>query len=235
MKIKFSDQTIPFLTKAGQQTDPTWLDDNQSTYDQIVRLPFLEIAQTLKAQLQSAVPNYHFPTKGIGRIKKASNKVVSGGACYKDWLSISASKPSDSRFERNPHLFFGILPNIPPYMGVVVAGGLFMPSSPQLKKIRNAIAQNSEPFHRLFNDSDFKARFKSRFSHENTSSRPPRGIDPDHPDMDWLKLKAFLVVKKISKTEFASAGLALSVAEDFKQLVRLNRLLEEALEPSVSS
>ena len=232
MKNKFSSQTIPFLTEAGQQTDPTWLEQNQHTFDQVVRLPFLEIAETLKSELQSTVPDYHFPTKGIGRIKKAANKVVCGGVQFKDWLSISASKPSDSRFERNPHLFFGILPNIPPYWGVVVAGGLFMPSGPQLKKVRMAIAENSKPFHQLFQDPAFKGRFTTNFSLETTGSRMPRGFDPDHPDATWLKLKAFLVVKKVTKTQFTSPGLALSVAEDFKQLVRLNRLLAAALDRS---
>ena len=235
MKTRFSNQTIPFLTKAGQQTDPTWLDDNQSTYEQVVRLPFLEIAETFKSELQSTVPSYHFPTKGIGRIKKSSANVVSGGAQFKDWLSISASEPSGSRFEKNPHLFFGILPNVAPYMGVIVAGGLFMPSGPQLKKIRNALAENAKPFHQLFNDPDFKARFQGNFSNENVGSRVPRGFAPDHPDLEWLKLKAFLVVKKISHAQFTSAGLALSVVEDFKQLVRLNRLLEGILEPTLAS
>jgi uncharacterized protein (TIGR02453 family) len=230
MKFKFSNKTIPFLTEAGRQKDASWLDDKQQTYDEIIRLPFLEIAETAKVQLQASVPEYHFPTKGIGRIKKAVNKVTSEDAAFKDWLSISASKPSGSRFERNPHLFFGILPNIPPYMGVIVAGGLFMPSSPQLKKIRNAIAQNSEPFHSLFNDAEFKARFKSRFVNDNVAPKLPRGFDSSHPDVEWLKLKAFLVIKKISKTEFVSAGLAQSVVGDFKQLLRLNRLLEEILQ-----
>jgi uncharacterized protein (TIGR02453 family) len=229
VKNKFSNQTIPFLTEAAQQTDPTWLDQNQDTFDQLVRLPFLEMAETFKTELQSTVPDYHFPTKGIGRIKKAANKVVGGGAHYKDWLSISASKPSGSRFESNPHLFFGILPNIPPYMGVVVAGGLYMPSSPQLKKVRTAISENAKPFHQLFKDPAFKSRFKTNFSQENATARMPRGFDPDHPDAVWLQLKAFLVLKKITKAEFTSKGLALSVTEDFKQLIRLNRLLEAAL------
>jgi uncharacterized protein (TIGR02453 family) len=230
MKFKFSNKTIPFLTDAAQQTDASWLDDKLTTYNEIVRLPFLEIAETTKAQLQATVPDYHFPTKGIGRIKKSANKVASGDAAFKDWLSISASKPSGSRFERNPHLFFGILPNIPPYMGVIVAGGLFMPSSPQLKKVRNAIAQNPKPFHQLFNDADFKARFKNRFSNDNFAAKLPRGFDPNHPDVEWLKLKAFLVIKKLSKTEFTSAELAQSVVEDYQQLIRLNRLLEEILQ-----
>lgn len=228
--MKFSRQTLPFLTEAGQQTDPNWLEDNQAAYEAHVRGPFIDLAQRLKTELQPSVPDYHFPVKGIGRIKKAANYTVSGGPCYKDWLSISISKPSDSRFERNPHLFFGILPNIPPYMGVVVAGGLFMPSGPQLKKVRNAIARDSQPFHALFADPAFKARFKSDFSREEIASRPPRGFDPDHPDMEWLKLKRFLVVKKLSNTEFTSPDLVPAVAEDFKQLIRLNRLLEDVLD-----
>lgn len=126
--MKFSSRTLPFLTEAGQQTNPNWLEENQAAYEAHVRRPFIDLAERLKTELQPSVPDYHFPVKGIGRIKKAANKVVSGGPCCKDWLSISISKPSESRFERNPHLFFGILPNIPPYMGVVVAGGLFMPS-----------------------------------------------------------------------------------------------------------
>ena len=144
-------------------------------------------------------------------------------------MQQSLSKPSESRFERNPHLFFGILPNIPPYRGVVVAGGLFMPSGPQLKKVRNAIAQDAQPFHALFADPAFKARFKVDFSREEVASRAPRGFDPDHPDMEWLKLKRFLVVKKLSTAEFTSADLVPAVAEDFKQLIRLNRLLEDVL------
>lgn len=227
--MKFSNRTLSFLTEAGQQTDPDWLEQNQATYEAHVRRPFIDLAERLKSTLQPSVPDYHFPTKGIGRIKKAANHVVRGGPCCKDWLSISISKPSESRFERNPHLFFGILHNTQPYMSVVVAGGLFMPSGPQLKKIRNAIAQDAQPFHALFADPAFKARFETDFSREEIASRSPRGFDPEHPDMEWLKLKRFLVVKKLSNTEFFSPDLVPNVADDFKQLIRLNRLLEDAL------
>ena len=44
-----------------------------------------------------------------------------------------------------------------------------------------------------------------------------------------VKTQGFLVVKKLSTTEFTSADLVPSVAEDFKQLIRLNRLLEDVL------
>lgn len=225
----FSKQTIPLLTLAGQQTDPTWLEANQADYDNHVRLPFIALAEHLKQSLQPFAPDYHFPTKGIGRIKRLANKVMPGDAHYKDWLSMSASKPSDSRFERNPHLFFGILPNEEPWNGVIVAGGLFMPSGPQLKKMRAAIVENAQTFHDLLIDKQFKARFKDGFSRFNVSTRAPRGYDTDHPDMQWLMLKSFLVVRKVTPSEFVSSKLADSIVEDYKQLLRLNRLIEDIL------
>ncbi len=91
------------------------------------------------------------------------------------------------------------------------------------------MAWDAQAFHALFADPAFKARFETDFSREEVASRPPRGFDPDHPDMEWLKLKRFLVVKKLSTTEFTSADLVPAVARDFKQLIRLNRLLEDVL------
>jgi Conserved hypothetical protein (DUF2461) len=58
----------------------------------------------------------------------------------------------------------------------------------------------------------------------------PRRSDPNHPDVEWLELNAFLVFKKASQTEFTSVGLVQKVVEDYQQLVRLNRLLEEILQ-----
>jgi uncharacterized protein (TIGR02453 family) len=230
MTSSFSNETIPFLTEAGQKTDPHWLDAHADRYEKFVKKPFIDLAAGLKAELQPLLPDYHFPTQGIGRIKKTANKIVDGMPCYKDWLSISASVPPASRFERNPHLFFGILPNIQPYMGVVVAGGLFMPSSPQLKKMRMAIADDASAFHALFADAAFKKRFKANFSRDQVAARAPRGYDASHPDVDWLMLKSFLVRKNISAEQFTSPALLESVVEDFKQLARLNRLMESVLD-----
>ncbi len=230
MTSSFSLKTIGFLTEAGQQNDPQWLDAQADRYDKLVKAPFVDLAVGLKAALQPQLPDYHFPTQGIGRIKKTANKIVAGMPCYKDWLSISASIPSRSRFERNPHLFFGILPNIQPYMGVVVAGGLFMPSGPQLKKMRMAIAENASAFHLLFADPAFQQRFKTNFSRNEVAARVPRGFDANHVDVDRLMLKSYLVIKNISAAQFASPNLLTSVVEDFKQLARLNRLIESVLD-----
>ena len=64
---------------------------------------------------------------------------------------------------------------------------------------------------------------------DNTSDRVPRGFPVDHKDMNWLKLKRFVVWKEISIKDFSSSNLSESVIGDFKQALRLNKLLDKAL------
>jgi uncharacterized protein (DUF2461 family) len=139
-----------------------------------------------------------------------------------------ASRPSKSRFESHPHLFFGIFSN--EKESVIIAGGLWQPSSRQTRMIREAIYKDSEPFHKLFSDPQFKSRFKNGFYKAETSIRVPRGFSADHKDIKWIMLKRFVVYKVISIKDFTSPNLSQSVIKDFKQALRLNQLLDRAIQ-----
>jgi uncharacterized protein (TIGR02453 family) len=222
----FSQKSLDFLIKAGRQKKEDWLNKNKSEYNQVLRLPFIQLAEKIKQELRLSARAYHFPTKGLGRIKRASFKVAAGQSMYKDWLSMIATRPSRSRFESNPHLFFGIFPNEDQ---ILVAGGLYMPTSQQTALIREAISEDASPFHHLFSDPEFKKRFKSGFSSEDKTSRIPKGFPTDHPDIEWIKLKRFIVMKKIPKKLFFSKRLADQVIQDYQQALRLNQLIDQAL------
>ena len=169
---------------------------------------------------------------GIGRIKKSSNKVALDGAQFKDWVSTIATPPAQSRFEKNPLLFFGLLPNDPQWEGVVVAGGLYMASSLQTRRVRQAIADDSVRFKKLFSDREFKKSFKSGFEPMVKTQKCPRGFDPDHPDIEWIKLMTFFVCKTLTLNEFSSQDLSKNIVRDFRQLLRLNDILQDAIDGS---
>jgi len=226
----FSEASLQFLKSAGEQDEAVWLDKNDADYQRLIRLPLLALADSLKDSLSVESNGYHFPTRGIGRIKKPANKVGLDGAQFKDWVSLIATRPSLSRFEKNPLLFFGLLPNDPQWNGVVVAGGLYMASSTQTRHIRQAIAKDSKPFKQLFADKAFKQCFKSGFEPVMKGQNCPRGFDADHPDIEWIKLKTFFVCKTLTMKEFSSPELAENLVRDFRQLLRLNVLLETAID-----
>ena len=225
---KFSKETLEFLAKAGRQKKPDWLEKNMKQYEDLLRKPFIELAEKIKLSIKPSATDYHFPSKGLARIKRPDFKVQGGENQFKDWISMIATRPSKSRFESNPHLFFGLFPN--EKSKVLVAGGLYQPTSQQTRLIREAISKDSEPFRELFSDVNFKKRFKNNFSMEKVADRVPRGFNESHEDIAWIKLKNFVVMKEISMKEFTSQSFGESVVKDFKQALRLNRLLDFALQ-----
>jgi uncharacterized protein (TIGR02453 family) len=232
---RFSAQTIEFLKKASRQKKPTWLDQNRDEYEKVLLAPLNHLAETLTSELRPLAPDYHFPKKGLGRLKRPANRVAErGGGLFKDWMTYSASRPRTSRFEHNPNLFF-LINSEDKKDPVLVAGGLYMPSSKQTRALRETLANDASAFDQLFKTKKFSNRFPGGFSEEKTSSRPPRGFDVNHPRMNWLKLQAFFVWRAYTKKEFASKEFASLVAQDWEQILQLNRLLEKALQGQLIS
>ncbi len=227
MQQKFSKKTLDFLVKAGKQKNPKWLEKNMQEYEAVLRGPFIDLAEQVKAALQPIARDYHFPSKGLARIKRPDFKVAGGQTQYKDWISMIATRPSKSRFESNPHLFFGLFPNED--HKVLIAGGLWQPTSQQTRLIREAINKDAEPFHELFSDRQFNSCFKAGFYMEDVSTRTPRGFSESHKDIALIKLKKFVVYKVISMKDFSSAKFGDAVVKDLRQALRLNELLDQAL------
>ena len=230
---KFSTGTIPFLLKAGRQKNPLWLERNEKDFEKLVRAPLVSMASHLKSALAPDAPGYHFPLKGIGRLRRPVHRVEQGGSVFRSWISYSASVPTGSRFDHNPNLYFMIDPHDDDDP-VLVAGGLYMPSSRQLRAIREAIAEDASPFDRLFATKDFARAFPGGFSKDRTATRPPRGFDPTHPRMDWLKLQAYFVWKPYTKKQFYSAEFPKTLEADWRQILRLNELLTLAIQGRLS-
>lgn len=231
---RFSSKTIAFLKKASRQRSPLWLERNQDEYERVLLQPLKNLAQTVKVVLQPLAPHYNFPQKGIGRLRRPAHRIKeSGGRVYKDWMAYSASTPSQSRFDHNPNLFFLIQTDEPDGDNVLVAGGLYMPSSRQLKAIRSAIGDTdsrfAEELDKLFADKTFSKHFKGGFSDERIAKRNPKGFAVDHPRMNWLKLQAYFVWKPYKMREFSAQDFAHRLSADWRQILRLNALLDKAI------
>lgn len=226
---RFSKETLAFISKASKQKNPDWLDRNRDDFESLVRRPLQHLAGILARELKPGAPDYHFPLKGIGRLKRSALRVKEHGSLYKSYVSFTITRPSKSRFDHNPSVFFMIDSDDDEGDEVVLAGGLYMPSSRQLRAIREKVAENPKPFETLFKSKAFAAHFPNGFSDERISTRVPRGFDVDHSHLHWLKLQGFFVWKSYSKKEYCSADFADLVAHTGKQILRLNELLDLAI------
>lgn len=226
---RFSPQSIAFLRKAGRQKKADWLERNRETFETLIRGPLTNLALGLAKSLRPHAPGYHFPSKGLGRLKRSAIRAREYGSFFRNYVSFTITRPSGSRFDHNPSVFFMINSEDGEGDEVLLAGGLYMPSSRQLRAIRERIAENAEPFEKLFRDKAFRARFPRGFSDERMASRPPRGFDPNHPRIDWLKRQGFFVWRSYRPKDYASARFPEVVAKDARQILRLNALLEQAI------
>jgi uncharacterized protein (TIGR02453 family) len=226
----FTKDTLEFILKASRQKNPEWLEKHREQYETLLLRPLQALAARLKTELGKKAPGYHFPLKGIGRLRRSAASAAEYGGLYKDWISYTATRPSESRFDRNPSLFFMINPKDKEGDEVLLAGGLYLPSSRQTKSIREAIATDASAFEKLFRDKKFAARFPGGFSEERISKRPPRGFDPQHPRIQWLKLQGYYVWRSYRPREYQSADFKGLVAHDCEQILRLNDLLDQAIQ-----
>ena len=95
----------------------------------------------------------------------------------------------------------------------LIAGGFWGPEPKDLKLIRDQIAQDDEPLRELLDNKDFKSYF-GQLEGEQVKSAP-KGFKKDHPAINLLKYKQFMVVKYFKDEEVLKSDFASVVANGF--------------------
>lgn len=78
---------------------------------------------------------------------------------------------------------------------VFFGGGVWKPSPTSLQDIRNAIADDPVRWKDITRNKSFVKRFVGLDG--ESLKRPPRGFDPDHPCIDDIKRKSFVVFQTV--------------------------------------
>jgi uncharacterized protein (TIGR02453 family) len=217
--IRYSQKSIEFIKKAKRQKRPLWLDKNRAEYEDVLVEPTRVLMTQVARALKKEAPGYRFPSRNFARIRRSADRAAAQGT-YKDWIGMNASRDSGSMYEDLPGLYFHFDTS-----DVFSAGGLYMPSSKQVKQIRAWIAEDASALDRLFKDRAFAKRFKD-FGNERQLKTFPRGYPIDHPRMKWLKLTGWYVWNEFTKKQFFSASFHELLTEDWRQVLKLNRVLD---------
>ena len=111
-----------------------------------------------------------------------------------------------------------------------IAGGVWCPESDELKKIRKEIAFFHEDLEAIVNDYNFKKEFISITQNESNSLKnAPKGFEPNHPAIEFLKLKSFTASEKIDDELFTNKDFSKIIAQKLIVLKPLNDFLTRAL------
>lgn len=86
-----------------------------------------------------------------------------------------------------------------------IGGGLYMPPGEQLKKIRQEIDYNAPELLKIVATKDFKQAYGK--IQGGKLSRAPKGYEPSHPNIEFLKLKSYVALHTLTDDDIQSPQL----------------------------
>jgi uncharacterized protein (TIGR02453 family) len=112
-----------------------------------------------------------------------------------------------------------------------IAGGVWCPEPEELKKIRKEIEFFHDDLEKVVNEKTFKKEFKE-LTRDDTNSlkNAPKGFDPNHPAIEFLKLKSYTASQKVDDKIFTEPDFSKKIAQKLIALKPMNDFLKRALE-----
>ena len=98
----------------------------------------------------------------------------------------------------------------------MLVGGFWGPEPPDMKRIRQDIEGNYENWKDLLANKTLSKTFGKMKGEQLVSS--PRGYGKDHPAIDLLRYKQFLLRYEFTDKEVCSPGFLLKVNNTFKKM-----------------
>lgn len=106
-----------------------------------------------------------------------------------------------------------------------IAGGAYMPPSPWLSAIREKISEQPHELLKILGNKEFIKYFKELDGERLKSA--PRGFHPDHPYIDLLKFKSYLVMHYVNNKEVTAPDYFNHVINVLKAMKPLNDYLND--------
>lgn len=104
--------------------------------------------------------------------------------------------------KQNGDRYAGYYFHVEPGNNSMIAGGAYIPPAPWLAAIRERIDDEGDKLLKILNDKEFSG-FLGGLDGEKLKSAP-KGFAKDHPYIDLLKMKSFMVVRMLSDKEVTS-------------------------------
>lgn len=142
---------------------------------------------------------------------------------YKKFISAGIS--SEGKGMGKPGYYLQLEPGNKSFICV----GLFAPPADVLAKVRQEIDYNGESLDRIVNDRAFKKNFE-KFWDDDKLKTAPKGYPKDHPHIEWLKLKSFVVLHRFSDADVYQKNFSAKIASVVKSGKPLNDFLIGAME-----
>ena len=215
------EQSLQFLKKLKSNNNREWFEKNKQLY--------LQAKEEFEGFVDDLIPSIHKFDKKISTDLKAKDCTF---RIYKD-VRFSKDK---SPYKTNMGAVFnpggkktaiaGYYLHMEPGQSFF-GGGVYMPEAEKLQAIRQEIDYHPKEFLKILNASSFKKYFNG-LDEEDKLKNPPKGFDKDHPLVEILKHKHFIVSHAISDKQLLDKKAISILADGFKAMHPFLEYLRQA-------
>jgi uncharacterized protein (TIGR02453 family) len=214
-------QILKFLKDLKKNNDRVWFEKNKPKY--------LEAKQGFEEFIADVLKEFSKFDDGISKLdpKKLPFRIYRDVRFSKDKspykTNMGAGISPNGKLVQEPGYYVHIEPG-----KSFVAGGIYMPDAPNLAKIRQEIDYNSSAFNKILTNKTFKKLYPSLDDFDKLKTMP-KGYPKDHPQIEYLKHKSFIVSHNYSDKEVLDKKFVKTVAAHAKLIKPLNDFIKEAI------
>lgn len=214
-------KTFSFLKTIKSNNNKDWFDKNKDRY--------LEAKEEFEIFVDKLI-------KGTAKFDKKISSDMKAKDCvfriYKDVRFSKDKTPYKNNFGAsiNPggkkSLVAGYYLHLEPGASFL-AGGVYMPQPDMLNAIRQEIDYNTDAFLKILKSASFKKFFKG-LDEEDKLKTAPKGFEKDHPHIELLKNKHFIVTYPLSDKQLIDKTAETTILSGFKAMQPFLEYLREA-------
>lgn len=221
----FPKDTLKFLRDLKNNNNREWFNDNKPRYLQSVVEPMGEFIIAMQEPLKEISPHYIADPRRQGgsmfriyrdaRFSKDKRPYKENIGCqFRHEVGKDAHAPGFYLHIEPGNTFFG--------------GGIWMPPTPSLNKIRMMIDAFPKSWQQVVEDKALQKRTGG--VQGDGLKRPPRGFAPDHVYIDDLKRKTFFALSTADDSVVTSPKIMKEVVATFQAVSPLMKFLTRSLE-----
>jgi len=216
--------TIKFLKDLKNNNSKEWFDNNRKRYE-AAKEDFSVIVTAIIQEFGKKDPSIQLLTAKecmfrINRdVRFSKNK-----SPYKTNMGASFSKGGKKSILAG--YYFHCEPG-----QAFIGGGLWMPESDVVKKVRQEIDYCFDEFSKILKNKKFVAVYKGlEISDQTSLTREPKGYEKDNNAIQFIKLKSWLATVALTDADLTNKALVSKIVSAFEALQPFIEFLNGAIE-----
>lgn len=217
--------TVKFLKNLSKNNNKTWFDAHRNEY-----VDAKSDFESFVATLIKRTGAFDSDVKEL-QVKECVFRLNRDIRFSKDKTPYKINMGASINRGGKKSIYAGYYFHVEPGGKSFAGGGLWMPMTSELKKIRQEIDYCFSEFKGIVADKSFVSEYKEL---ENTPdvklNNLPRGYDKENPAGEYLKFKSLIATKYLPDEDLTSNKLADKTIKAFKSLMPLIKFINKALE-----